>query len=153
MKLALHWPSIPRYIRSIFFYYDKSQSKQRCENILPFALKILLPFKWGKVNQNCFMDLLSMDRPVRMLQACKAALIEIVPSKLPQPYSPIFWALSVSILFLMISVKIGRQRNSFNDVNLKILHRPKDLESMLLNFACLILLVINVGGYNVYWRG
>ena len=82
MKLALHWPSIPRYIRSIFFYYDKSQSKQRCENILPFALKILLPFKWGKVNQNCFMDLLSMDRPVRMLQACKAALIEIVPSKL-----------------------------------------------------------------------
>ena len=78
---------------------------------------------------------------------------EIVPSKLPQPYSPIFWALSVSILFLMISAKIGRQRNSFNDVNLKILHRPKDLESMLLNFACLILLVINVGGYNVYWRG
>ena len=78
---------------------------------------------------------------------------EIVPGQLPQPYSPIFWALSVSILFLMTSVTIGRQKNSFNDGNRKILHRPKDLESMLLNFACLILLLINVGGYNVYWRG
>ena len=78
---------------------------------------------------------------------------EIVPAKLPQPYSPIFWALSVSILFLMSGVTIGRQRNSFNDNKLTILHRPKDLESMLLNFACLILLLINVGGYNLYWRG
>ena len=78
---------------------------------------------------------------------------EIVPAKLPQPYSPIFWALSVSILFLMSGVTIGRQRNSFKDNKLTILHRPKDLESMLLNFACLILLLINVGGYNVYWRG
>ena len=78
---------------------------------------------------------------------------EIRSDKLPQPYNPIFWFLSITTLFLMVAVTIGRKRSSYNDINLAIMQRPKDLESMLLNFALLILLLINMFGYNFYWRG
>ena len=78
---------------------------------------------------------------------------EIRSDKLPQPYNPIFWSLSVTILFLMAAVTIGRKRSSHNDINPAIMQRPKDLESTLLNFALLILLLINMFGYNFYWRG
>ena len=78
---------------------------------------------------------------------------EIRSDKLPQPYNPIFWSLSVTILFLMAAVTIGRKRSSYNDINPAIMQRPKDLESTLLNFALLILLLINMFGYNFYWRG
>ena len=44
-----------------------------CNRLCELTLKGLY-FIWGKVNQSCF-DLLSMDRPVRKLQACKAVLI------------------------------------------------------------------------------
>ena len=78
---------------------------------------------------------------------------EISPDKLPKPYSPIFWSLIVSILFLMAAVKIGRyQRNSFDNEKLTIIQRPKDLESMLLNFAVLTLLSINTLGYSLYMK-
>ena len=78
---------------------------------------------------------------------------EISYDELPKPYSPIFWSLIVAILFLMAAVKIGRhQRNSFDNENLTIIQRPKDLESMLLNFALLILLSINVFGYSLYMK-
>ena len=78
---------------------------------------------------------------------------EVRSDKLPQPYNPLFWSLCVIILFLMAAVTIGRQRSSHNDNNLAIMQRPKDLESMLLNFALLVLLLINMFGYNFYWRG
>ena len=78
---------------------------------------------------------------------------EIRSDKLPQPYNPIFWSLSVTTLCLMVAVMIGRQRSSHKNTNLPIMQRPKDLESMLLNFALLILLLINMFGYNFYWRG
>ena len=78
---------------------------------------------------------------------------EIRSEKLPQPYNPIFWSLSVTSLCLMAAVKIGRQRSSYNDINLAIMQRPKDLECMLLNFSLIILLLINMFGYNFYWRG
>lgn len=78
---------------------------------------------------------------------------EISPEKIPKPYLPIFWSLIVSILFLMAAVKIGRyQRNSFDNEKPTIIQRPKDLESMLLNFAVLILLLINTIGYSLYMK-
>ena len=77
----------------------------------------------------------------------------INPDKLPQPYAWIFWLLSVAILFFMASAKIGRhQGNSLDDDTLTIIKRPKDLESMLLNFALLSLLSINGLGYNLIMR-
>ena len=73
---------------------------------------------------------------------------KISPDKLPQPYSPVFWTLTFTILFFMGAAKIGRhQRNGLDDDTLTIMKRPKDLESMLLNFAMLILLSINGLGY------
>jgi len=78
---------------------------------------------------------------------------DISPDKLPQPYNPLLKAMAVAILFFMASVTYKRKRNSFGDDNKTILQRPKDLESMLLNFAVLILLLINVIGYNLYIRG
>ena len=78
---------------------------------------------------------------------------EISYDKLPKPYSPIFWSLIVAILFLMAAVKSGRHlRNSFDNENLTIIQRPKDLESMLLNFALLTLLSINVLVLEMYMK-
>ena len=42
---------------------------------------------------------------------------EIRSDKLPQPYNPIFWSLSVTILFLMAAVTIGRKRSSHNHIS------------------------------------
>ena len=78
---------------------------------------------------------------------------KISPDKLPQPYAWMFWSLLVGNLFFMASAKIGRhQRNSLDDDTLTIIKRPKDLESMLLNFALIILLSINGLGYNLIMR-
>ena len=78
---------------------------------------------------------------------------KIYPDKLPQPYAWLFWSLAVAILSFMASAKIKRhQRNSLEDDTLTIIKRPKDLESMLLNFALLILLSINGLGYNLIMR-
>ena len=74
---------------------------------------------------------------------------EIYSGKLPAPYGFILWSLSVAISFFMASITIIRKRNN---ESMTILKRPKDLESMLLNFALLILLLINVIGYRIYWR-
>ena len=77
----------------------------------------------------------------------------ITPDNLPQPYNPIFCSLMITILFLMAAVTIGRYKNSLDDDSLSILRRPKDLESMLLNFALTILIFTIMFGYNLYWRG
>ena len=78
---------------------------------------------------------------------------KISPDKLPQPYAWMFWSLLVGNLFFMASAKIGRlQRSSLDDDTLTIIKRPKDLESMLLNFALIILLSINGLGYNLIMR-
>ena len=61
--------------------------------------------------------------------------------------------MAVAILFFMASVTYRGKKNSFSDDNKTFLRRPKDLESTLLNFAVLILLLINVIGYNLYFRG
>ena len=76
---------------------------------------------------------------------------EISSGKLPAPYGFILWSLSVVILFFMATVTITRKRNPINPTK-TIIQRPKDLESMLLNFALLILLLINVIGYRIFWR-
>ena len=78
---------------------------------------------------------------------------DISPDKLPQPYNPLLKWMAVAILFFMASVAYRRKRNSFSDNNKPFLRRPKDLDSMLLNFALLILLLINLFGYNLYWKG
>jgi hypothetical protein len=78
---------------------------------------------------------------------------ELTPDKLPQPYNPLLKWMAVAILFFMASVTYRRKKNSFSDDNKAFLRRPKDLESTLLNFAVLILLLINVIGYNLYIRG
>jgi hypothetical protein len=75
---------------------------------------------------------------------------EIYSGKLPAPYGFILWSLSVVTLFFMASVTITTRKR--NNESTTILQRPKDLESMLLNFALLILLLINVIGYRIYWR-
>ena len=80
---------------------------------------------------------------------------QISPEKLPQPYSPLFWSLCITSLFFMVSVKIRRQRISLNDVDNSVtigVQRPKDLESMLLNFTIMILLTINILGFYLFWR-
>ena len=78
---------------------------------------------------------------------------EIDPDKLPQPYNPLLFLIAVAVLFLMAAVTIRRKRNSFRDENKPFLRRPKDLDSMLVNFALLTLLLINLIGYNLYWKG
>jgi heme/copper-type cytochrome/quinol oxidase subunit 2 len=78
---------------------------------------------------------------------------ELTPDKLPRPYNPLLFSIAIAILFFMVSVTYRRKRNSFSHDNKPFLRRPKDLESMLLNFAVLILLLINVIGYNLYFRG
>ena len=77
---------------------------------------------------------------------------KISPDKLPKPYLPIFWSLIVSILFLMAAVKIGRYQRKYFDEKPTIIQRPKDLESMLLFFVVLILLLINTLGYSLYMK-
>ena len=77
----------------------------------------------------------------------------ITPDNLPQPYNPIFCSLMFTILFLMAAVTMGRRMNSLDDDSMRILRRPKDLESMLLNFALTILIFTMMFGYNLYWRG
>ena len=80
---------------------------------------------------------------------------QISPEKLPQPYSPLFWSLSITNVFFMVCVKIRRQKISLDDVdNTETIgvQRPKDLESMLLNFTIMILLTINILGFYLFWR-
>ena len=74
---------------------------------------------------------------------------EISSGKLPPAYGFILWSLSGLTLLFMASITITRKRNN---ESMTILKRPKDLESMLLNFALLILLLVNVLGYRIYWR-
>ena len=74
---------------------------------------------------------------------------EISSDKLPAPYGFILWLLSVATLFFMVAITSTRKRNNRNKT---IIQRPKDLESMLLNFALLILFLINSIGYRIYWR-
>ena len=74
---------------------------------------------------------------------------EISSDKLPAPYGFILWSLSVLTLFFMVAITTTHKRN---DRNKTIIKRPKDLESMLLNFALLILFLINSIGYRIYWR-
>ena len=80
---------------------------------------------------------------------------EISPEKLPKPYFPLFGSLMITNLFFMVAVKIGSQKislDSFDD-NITIgTQRPKDLESMLLNFTVMILLTVNMFGYLLFWK-
>ena len=83
---------------------------------------------------------------------------KLTPEKSPQPYKPLLISMAVAILFFMVSVTYRRKKNPFGNETNAIIHplaiqRPKDLDSTLLNFAVLILLLINVIGYNLYFRG
>ena len=80
---------------------------------------------------------------------------EISPEKLPKPYFPLFWSLMITNLFFMVAVKIGSRKISLDgfDDNITIgTQRPKDLESMLLNFTVMILLTVNMLGYLLFWK-
>ena len=81
---------------------------------------------------------------------------QISPEKLPQPYAPLLWSLWIAILFFMVSVKIKLQRISLDGVDdntVKIgVRRPRDLDSMVLNFTIMILLLINVAGFHLFWK-
>ena len=55
----------------------------------------------------------------------------------------------------MVAVKIGNQKISLEgfDDNITIgTQRPKDLESILLNFTVMILLTVNMLGYLLFWK-
>ena len=80
---------------------------------------------------------------------------QISPEKLPQPYSPLFWLLWITNLVFMVSVKVRRRTISLDDIDDTVtigVQRPKDLESMLLNFTIIILLTINLLGFQLFWR-
>ena len=80
---------------------------------------------------------------------------QISPEKLPQPYSPLFWSLWITNLVFMVSVKVRRRRLSLDDFDDTVtigVQRPKDLDSMLLNFTIIILLTINLLGFQLFWR-
>ena len=80
---------------------------------------------------------------------------KISPKKLPNPHFPLFWLLMITNLFFMVAIKIGRQKisldNSDDDTTIGT-QRPKDLESMLLNFTAIILLTVNILGYLLFWK-
>ena len=75
---------------------------------------------------------------------------EISSDELPTSHGFLLWSLPVVTLFFMAAVTITHKRKN---ENMTILRRLKDLESMLLNFALLILVLINLIGYRIYWRG
>ena len=74
---------------------------------------------------------------------------EISSDELPTSYGFFLWSLPVVTLFFMAAITIKHKRNNENKA---LIQRPKDLESMLLNFALLILFLINSIGYSIYWR-
>ena len=79
---------------------------------------------------------------------------QISPEKLPQPYTPLFWSLCITNLFFIVSVRIRRRNISLDDSATVTIgtQRPKDLESMLLNFTLIILLTINLLGFQLFWN-
>ena len=79
---------------------------------------------------------------------------QISPEKLPQPYTPLFWSLCITNLFFIVSVRIRRRKISLDDVATVTIgtQRPKDLESILLNFTLIILLTINLLGFQLFWN-
>ena len=79
---------------------------------------------------------------------------QISPEKLPQPYTPLFWSLCITTLFFIVSVRIRRRKISLDDVATVTIgtKRPKDLESILLNFTLIILLTINLLGFQLFWN-
>ena len=79
---------------------------------------------------------------------------QISPEKLPQPYTPLFWSLCIFNLFFIVSVRIRRRKISLDDAATVTIgtQRPKDLDSMLLNFTLIILLTINLLGFQLFWN-
>ena len=79
---------------------------------------------------------------------------QISPEKLPQPYTPLFCLLCITTLFFIVSVRIRRRKISLDDAATVTIgtQRPKDLESMLLNFTLIILLTINLLGFQLFWN-
>ena len=85
---------------------------------------------------------------------------EISPENLPQPYSPVFWMMWITILAFMIAISIERNKALLEETESEILkqetrsfiQRPEDLESMLLNFTLLILIAMNLLGYYFHWQ-
>ena len=60
----------------------------------------------------------------------------------------------ISMIFLMVAIQIRRYKTmavAHSPIHFIGVERPKDLESMLLNFNLLILIVINEGCMNL-WR-
>ena len=57
---------------------------------------------------------------------------------------------SISMIFLMVAIQIKRYKTPA-PIHTPKLERPKDMESMVLNFSLLILIVINEGGMDL-WR-
>ena len=80
---------------------------------------------------------------------------EISKYHVPRPYGPIFWLLWFTIIILMGAIQIERQKDNNDEIESpthSIVQRPEDLESIMLNFALLILLAINLLGYYFYWQ-
>ena len=75
---------------------------------------------------------------------------DLVNSKVTYTHMYTLWFWVFITLILMIFVKIGRRKISLEQPGL--IPQPKDLESMLLNFTLMILLAINLLGFNFYWK-
>ena len=61
----------------------------------------------------------------------------------------------ISMIFLMVAIQIRRYKTmavAHSPIHFIGVERPKDLESMLLNFNLLILIVINEGCMNLWMR-
>ena len=74
---------------------------------------------------------------------------QISPETLPHPYTPVFLLLLIMILIFMVAIRIACQE--MNEP-IGIIQKPKDLESMLLNFTLVVLININAWSYILYWR-
>ena len=62
---------------------------------------------------------------------------------------------SISMIFLMVAIQIQRYKTMAVEhfpIHTIGVERPKDMESMLLNFSLLIFMVINQGFMNLWMR-
>ena len=79
---------------------------------------------------------------------------EIPNENLLLPYAPLLVMICTSMIILMVGIWFRQFKNSAVGplpINPLVMQRPKDMESMLLNFSIIILMAINFWG-SLVWR-
>ena len=67
------------------------------------------------------------------------------------PYEGISWTIILSAVFLMVCVKIGGYKMKQNEP-VRFVHSPKSMESILLNFTLMILLMTSFFLNELGWK-